>query len=147
MLLPPPVVPPPQDQIELIFIEVTPSELLVVNPVHHRVTVRQVLKRHNVTFEGDVIEYKGMTGAIDRGSYAMARGGNVVVCRDVFQSLVKVSNHGVKESEIEGLLTLSGVALSLFGLGATILTYAIFPSLRTGPGRSVINLCVALFVA
>ena len=48
---------------------------------------------------------------------------------------------------VEGWMTLVGIILSLVGLVLTLCTYSIFPSLRNTPGKSIMNLSVALFLA
>ncbi|XP_036362861.1 uncharacterized protein LOC118765229 [Octopus sinensis] len=61
---------------------------------------------------------------------------------------VKNDNNGIsKYSEIESYITLVGLAISVPALAITIIVYLCIPDLRTLPGKLLISLLSALFVA
>ena len=51
------------------------------------------------------------------------------------------------EGDIKGILTLVGNIFSMICLAFTMVTYCLFPSLRNVPGKSVMHLTIALFLA
>ena len=90
------------------------------------------------------IRVKGHMQLIHPEQYARVDNG-VFICRDVLKNATLVRSSPA--SKIEGWLTLCGISLSLLGLFVTLITYCIFPVLRTRPGLAIMNLCFALFVA
>ena len=52
-----------------------------------------------------------------------------------------------KDLDAQGILTLIGNCISYISLILTFITYALFPTLRTVPGKCIMQLVVALFVA
>ena len=69
------------------------------------------------------------------------------VCSELFLKLFRNKTKLLQDLYLQGYLTIIGQTLSMFGLGSTILVYGLLPSLRTVPGRALMNLCIALFLA
>ncbi|XP_074653545.1 uncharacterized protein LOC141907707 [Tubulanus polymorphus] len=68
-------------------------------------------------------------------------GNSVVVCMDEFYR----QNYDLA-TEIETKLTIITCSLSLFGLTVVLVTYSLFRTLRTIPGKTLMNMCASLFI-
>ena len=123
-----------------------PVAILSSNCLPHLFTCELVMLHvSNIVVEdAHRIRVKGHMQLINPDQYARADNG-VFICRDVLKNATLVSSSPA--SKIEGWLTLCGISLSLLGLFLTLITYCIFPVLRTRPGLAIMNLCFALFVA
>jgi hypothetical protein len=72
---------------------------------------------------------------------------HVFICIDALAHKWTLFRGYDTDDSVQGILTMVGSSLSLAGLGYTIPTYSLLPSLRTLPGKMLMNLyCVALFL-
>ncbi|XP_064636488.1 uncharacterized protein LOC135493267 [Lineus longissimus] len=71
----------------------------------------------------------------------------VFICADALQEKWSLFQGFLNDDDIQGVVTLVGLSLSLAGLAYTVLTYLILSPLRTLPGKMLMNLCVALFTS
>ena len=75
------------------------------------------------------------------GNYALLPDNKVLVCFDALVEYTSLS------SIVQGLLTLIGLILSMLGLAFTLITYSLFSTLRTMPGKGIMNLAASLLLA
>lgn len=102
---------------------------------------KAVLDASEFELDQDVPKLHGHKDPLFSNDYAMVGNGSLLVC------LNALSNAATSSNVAEGWLTLIGISLSLLGLALTLVTYFIFPSLRTLPGLGIMNLSLALFLA
>ena len=70
------------------------------------------------------------------------------MCSDKFDQLFGNDSIPVtSDLPLQGILTLIGQTLSMTCLGLTLIVYSLLPSLRTLPGKGIMNLCSSLFLA
>ena len=73
---------------------------------------------------------------------------SILMCSDKFDQLFGNDSIPVtSDLPLQGILTLIGQTLSMTCLGMTLIVYSLLPSLRTLPGKGIMNLCSALFLA
>ena len=91
------------------------------------------------------------TSEIIEDKYLIRKNAKIFLCLDLFTKLF--SNDSLDSStdkfdlHLQGTLTLVGQTLSMTCLGLTLIVYSLLPSLRTLPGKGIMNLCSALFLA
>ncbi|KAI0214621.1 hypothetical protein LSAT2_000266, partial [Lamellibrachia satsuma] len=77
--------------------------------------------------------------------------GTIVLCAALLPNLTiqqqTIPQDNQWEGDIKGILTLVGNIFSMICLAFTMVTYCLFPSLRNVPGKSVMQLTMALFLA
>ena len=82
---------------------------------------------------------------VDGDSVVVDSTGDVIVaCMEVVDLLSVCRNTATVVKE---WLSIIGVAISLLSLVTTLITYAVHPQLRAGPGLNVISLSISLFLA
>ncbi|XP_038052444.1 uncharacterized protein LOC119725155 [Patiria miniata] len=89
----------------------------------------------------DIIQIVATGSSLSPEEYVLFPDGTAVVC-----SFLGPLPEGL-EPYIRWVISVIASCLSLFALAATFVTYCVFPELRNTPGKSIMNLVAALFVA
>ena len=89
------------------------------------------------------------TVEVTDGSYVQLSTERYLVCREYMErgKTQLPQEHESLDSLVQGILTLVGNVLSIAFLVFTLITYTLFPSMRTVPGICIMNLCVSLSLA
>ena len=91
------------------------------------------------------------TGHIVDDRDVIRRNTSILMCSDKFYQLFGNDSIPVtvvtSDLPFQGIVTLIGQTLSMTCLGLTLIVYSLLPSLRTLPGKGIMNLCSALFLA
>ena len=90
------------------------------------------------------VYYKRTQTLYNIGDYR-TRNNTIILCTNT--SHLRERTRGNPGNMALEILTISTFILSLVGLAALILTYALFPELRKLPGKNLLNLAVSLFLA
>ncbi|XP_070533343.1 uncharacterized protein [Ptychodera flava] len=94
--------------------------------------------------------YYGPTNTVyEQGKY-IVENGSVFVCSYLSQNGTRTDSYSAiffEYSKAQTILTVVGSLLSLVFLTFSFITYCTFPSLRNLPGKTIMNLIVALFTA
>ena len=108
------------------------------------------LKKHWYTQRNKSILIE-KTGHIVDDRDVIRRNTSILMCSDKFYQLFGNDSIPVtvvtSDLPFQGILTLIGQTLSMTCLGLTLIVYSLLPSLRTLPGKGIVNLCSALFLA
>ncbi|XP_064631430.1 uncharacterized protein LOC135489799 isoform X2 [Lineus longissimus] len=105
-----------------------------------------------VLYPKESYEWKDDTPIIGQSFYLQPNQFEIVedyvfICRDALIEKWSLFQGFMTDDRIQGIATLIGSSLSLAGLAYTFLTYTLLSPLRTLPGKMLMHLCVALFLA
>ena len=92
------------------------------------------------------LELKGELLILTQHNYILLKNDILIYCSDAITRVREGTNQPLSVL-VQSWMTLMGIILSLVGLSLTLFTYYIFPNVRNTPGKSIMNLCLALFMA